>query len=89
VIALRTVDRSSGSAGTSRSTADHSRKVTTVFVELNTRTNDGYTVSLEWDRDTGHTQIVIDDVRAAEQIMFGIPAANAADAFCHPFRYLP
>jgi hypothetical protein len=60
-----------------------------VFVELNSRTNDGYTVSLEWDRDTGRTQIIVDDTRAAAQIAFGIPGADAADAFRHPFRYLP
>jgi hypothetical protein len=60
-----------------------------VFVELSTRSNDGYTVSLEWDRDTGHTQIIVDDARAAAQIVFGVPGANAADAFRHPFRYLP
>ena len=60
-----------------------------MFIELNTRTNDGYTVSLEWDRDADRTQIIIDDARSAEQIVFGIPGANAADAFRHPFRYVP
>lgn len=60
-----------------------------MFVELNTRTNDGYTVSLEWDRDTGRTRIIVDDVRTAEQLVLGVPGVKAADAFRHPFRYVP
>lgn len=60
-----------------------------VFVELNTRQNDGYKVSLEWDRRTGKTQIVVGDVRTASQLAFPVPAANAGDAFRHPFRYAP
>jgi len=45
-----------------------------VFVELDTRQNDGYTISLEWDRDTGKTQIVVDDIRIAGQLVFPVPA---------------
>ena len=59
------------------------------FVELDTRRNDGYTVSLEWSRGTGTTQIVVGDIRTASQIVFPVPAANAGDAFRHPFRYAP
>ena len=57
-----------------------------MFVELDTRHGDRLTVSLEWDRDTGATQIVIEDARDAQVLVFGIPRANAADAFRHPFR---
>ena len=60
-----------------------------VFVELDTREADGLTVSLEWDRDTGATQVVVQDVRAASQMAFPVPQARAADAFRHPFRYAP
>jgi len=60
-----------------------------VFVELDTREADGLTVTLEWDRDTGLTQVVVDDVRAASQIAFPVPHARAGDAFRHPFRYGP
>ena len=63
------------------------RKMPPVFVELDTRRNDGFTVSLEWNRDTGQTQIVIDDTRNATQTVFRVPGGNAADAFRHPFRY--
>lgn len=61
----------------------------TVFVELNTRQNDGLTVSLEWNPHTEETQIVIHDARAARRTAFGVPGAHAADAFLHPFRYAP
>jgi hypothetical protein len=61
----------------------------TVFVELDTRQADGLTVSLEWDRDTGMTQLVVQDVRAESLIAFSVPRAKAGDAFRHPFRYAP
>lgn len=60
-----------------------------MFIELDTRHADGLTVSLEWDRDTGNTQVVIDDVRASSHLAFLVPAASAGDAFRHPFRYAP
>jgi carotenoid cleavage dioxygenase-like enzyme len=60
-----------------------------MFVELDRRHGDGLTVTLEWDRDTGHTQIVVHDMRADSPIAFVVPPVNAADAFRHPFRYAP
>jgi hypothetical protein len=60
-----------------------------VFVELDTREADGLTVSLEWDCDTGLTQVVLQDLRAASYIAFSVPQARAGDAFRHPFRYAP
>ena len=60
-----------------------------MFVELDTRQSYGYTVSLEWDRETGRTQIVVHDSQTASVVAFGVPCANAADAFRHPFRYVP
>ncbi|UGS37161.1 hypothetical protein [Capillimicrobium parvum] len=60
-----------------------------MFVELDTRSGDGLTVRLEWDRETGNTQIVVYDARRDDLIAFGVPAPNAADAFRHPFRYVP
>jgi hypothetical protein len=61
----------------------------TVFVELNTRKNDGFTVSLEWNRDTEQTRIVIHDARTASHTVVAVPGAHAADAFRHPFSYAP
>lgn len=60
-----------------------------MFVELDTRKNFGLTVSLEWDRDTGETQIIVEDDRTANVAVFGVAGASAADAFRHPFRYVP
>jgi len=58
-------------------------------MELDTRDDAGYTVSLGWDRETGETQIVVADSRDASVLMFLVPGANAGDAFRHPFRYVP
>jgi len=60
-----------------------------MFVELDTRHNDGLTVRLQWDRDTGETQIVVHDAQAESIAAFGVPPVKAADAFRHPFRYAP
>jgi hypothetical protein len=60
-----------------------------MFVELDTRHNDGLTVRLEWDRDTGQTQVVVLDTRSDGLIAFDVPPVNAADAFRHPFSYKP
>ncbi len=60
-----------------------------MFVELDMRYGDGLTVRLEWDRDSGQTQIVVHDARSDGQIAFGVPPVRAADAFRHPFRYAP
>jgi carotenoid cleavage dioxygenase-like enzyme len=60
-----------------------------VFVELDTRQDAGYTVSLEWDRDTDDTQIVLADSRTACLLVFAVSGAIAGDAFRHPFRYAP
>jgi hypothetical protein len=60
-----------------------------MLVELDTRRNDGLTVRLEWDRETGETQIVVHDALTDNVTAFVIPPAHAADAFRHPFRYAP
>ena len=58
-----------------------------MFMELDTRQDAGYTVSLEWERDTGETQIVVADSQTASLLVFPVPGENASDAFRHPFRY--
>jgi hypothetical protein len=79
-------DRTSPSPESQSGSASSGRSM---FVELDTRRGDGLNVTLEWDRDSGQTQIVLHDVRADTMIVFGVPPANAADAFRHPFRYVP
>ena len=60
-----------------------------MFVELDRRHDGRHTVSLEWERNTGETQIVVSDMRNACQLVFPVAGANAGDAFRHPFRYAP
>ena len=59
-----------------------------MFVELDNRCDDGLDVSLEWDRQTGETRVVVHDDRSASMIVVEVPGASAADAFRHPFRYV-
>jgi hypothetical protein len=60
-----------------------------VFVKLDRRNADGLTVSLEWERETGRTQVVVTDLRVPSEVVFPVPPAKAGDAFRHPFRYAP
>jgi hypothetical protein len=60
-----------------------------MFVELDTRHDARYTVSLEWERNTGETQIVVGDRGTSSVLVFSVPGENAGEAFRHPFRYAP
>ena len=60
-----------------------------MFVELDRRHDARYTVSLEWNRDSGETQIVVTDGGASSVLVFPVPRENAGEAFRHPFRYAP
>jgi hypothetical protein len=60
-----------------------------MFVELDTRHDVGYTVSLEWDRDSGETHIVVTDCGSSCVLIFPVLGENAGEAFRHPFRYAP
>ena len=63
------------------------RKAPVALVEPDTRQDADDTVSLECDRDTGETQIVVADLRDESLLVFPVPGANAGEAFRHPFRY--
>ena len=60
-----------------------------MFVELDTRQDAGDSVSLEWDRNTGETQIVVADIRDESLLVSLVAGANARDASRRPFRYAP
>ena len=60
-----------------------------MFVELDTRHDARYTVSLEWDRNTEETQIVVGDSGTSSVLVFRVPGEKAGEAFRHPFRYAP
>jgi len=70
-------------------TSDPDAQSGCVFVELDTRHDAGYTIWLEWDRDTDDTQVVIADRQTERLSVVPVPGANAGDAFRHPFRYAP
>ena len=60
-----------------------------MFLELDKRQDTGFTVSLEWNRDTGEAQIVVDDNRTVSLFVLPVPGPDAGDAFRHRFRYAP
>jgi hypothetical protein len=60
-----------------------------VFVELDIRQEADRTVVLEWDADTGQTQVVVADSDTGSLLVFGVAGQSAGDAFRHPSRYAP
>jgi hypothetical protein len=54
------------------------RKEPIVFVELDTRQDAGFTVSLEWNWDAGNTRIVVADRRDESLLVFCVPGAIPA-----------
>src|ERR1700759_4009772 len=64
------------------------RVVTTpsTYRQLNQRSADGLAVTLEWNPATDALRIVVVD-HASEAVTFPVRAAEASDAFIHPFIY--
>ena len=60
-----------------------------MFVELDTRQDSNFTVSLEWNRDTGETHIVVTDWGTSRVLIFPVAGEQAGEAFRHPYRYAP
>ena len=60
-----------------------------MFVELDSRCDRGHTVSLEWDRNSGETQIVVAGRGTSSVLVFPVLGESAGEAFRHPFRYAP
>jgi hypothetical protein len=54
------------------------------YRELDQRTADGLTVTLEWNPATAALRVVVADGESAA-VTFGVRAEDAADAFVHPF----
>ena len=59
---------------------------TAAYRELDQRTTDGLTVTLEWNPVTGGLRVVVVD-REIRTIAFVVRAEDASDAFAHPFVY--
>ena len=58
----------------------------TTYRQLDQRTADGLEVTLEWNPETDALRIVVVD-RESEAVTFPVSAADAPDAFAHPFIY--
>ena len=56
------------------------------YRELNQRTADGLTVTLEWNPATVAVRVVVVD-RERAAVSFPVRAQDASDAFVHPFVY--
>ena len=58
----------------------------TTYRELDQRTADGLAVTLEWNPATDALRIVVVD-RESAAVTFPVTAADASNAFLHPFIY--
>jgi hypothetical protein len=55
--------------------------------ELDQRAIDGITVTLFWNTKTNRVFVSVAEQRSGVSFEFTVPAADAADAFHHPFAY--
>lgn len=60
----------------------------TAIRELDHRSSDGIDVRLLWDSQTDLVFLVVEDERSGELFELEIRAADALDAFHHPYGYL-
>jgi hypothetical protein len=58
----------------------------TTYRQLDQRTADGLAITLEWNPATDALRVVVVD-RESEAVTFPVTAADASDAFVHPFIY--
>lgn len=56
--------------------------------ELDHRCGDGIDVSLLWDSAANRVLLTVEDRRGGESHAFEVPAADALDAFHHPYAYV-
>jgi hypothetical protein len=62
---------------------------TTEIRELDRRSNDGVDVALLWIPRTNRVVIALEDDRSGDSFEIDVDAADALDAFRHPFAYAP
>jgi hypothetical protein len=55
--------------------------------ELNHRVNDGIEVRLLWNSDTNGVSVSVAESRHDMSFAFDVAAADALDAFHHPYAY--
>ena len=64
----------------------HHQALPRSYRELDQRTADGLTVTLEWNPATAALRVVVVD-RESAPLSFPVRAEDASDAFVHPFVY--
>jgi YD repeat-containing protein len=55
--------------------------------ELDRRNGDGIDVRLFWDSQSNRVCVFVEDERSGESLRFGVAAADALEAFRHPYPY--
>jgi hypothetical protein len=55
--------------------------------ELASRENDGLAVSLFWSKATNRVKVTVADAKVHDGFELEVPAADALEAFNHPFAY--
>jgi hypothetical protein len=58
-----------------------------IYRELAFRANDGVEVGLFWNTATDRLVVVVDDSRSGDLFELEVSAAEAMDAFQHPYAY--
>jgi hypothetical protein len=56
-------------------------------IELDSRTQDGFQVSLLWQPGTDVVVVEVDDERAGQRFQLVVDGEEALDVFRHPFAY--
>ena len=62
-------------------------RVSDVIRELDQRSNDEITVTLLWAAETNRVFVSVIEARHGVSFEFAVAAADAADAFHHPYAY--
>ena len=55
--------------------------------ELDYRANNGVEVALRWDQRSREVTVEVRDAGSGDEFAFAVDAADALDAFQHPFAY--
>ena len=58
-----------------------------VIRELDQRTDHGITITLLWNTETNRVFVSVVEQPPGVSFDFAVPAADAADAFHHPYAY--
>ena len=56
--------------------------------ELDQRQADGIRVTLYWNSQANHVYLTVEDERLGTRCELEVPAADALDAFRHPYAYM-